>query len=326
MPRALALALTLALVAAAPAAAQEIRIRFAGNLPPENSNSRAMEVFKQEVERRSNGAIRVDTFPAMQLGGAKDNLDQVKTGTLQAAYLSTAFMTGFVPKLGVFNLPFLFKDRETAFRILDGPLGQELEREMERAGFKSLGFWENGWRHITNSKRPIAVPEDLAGLKIRLQNNSVHLRTFKLLGANPVPMDIKEVYAAMQQGVIDGHENPFCNTLNLKFYEVQKYLTVSGHFYDLMGAIMNKRFYDRLPRDAQQIVDAAARAATEFQRRQAAADDLGCFEELKRKGMQVTTMSPAALARFRELTRPVYREFERELGRDLIERFVAANR
>ena len=320
------LALLVTLVLASPVSAQVIKIRFAGNLPPENSNSRAMEVFKHEVERLTAGSISVDTFPAMQLGGAKDNLDQVKTGTLQAAYLSTAFMTGFVPKLGVYNLPFIFKDRETAFRALDGPIGKELEREMEKAGFKNLGFWENGWRHMTNSKRPITTPEDLAGLKIRLQNNSVHLRTFKLLGANPVPMDIKEVYSAMQQGVIDGHENPFCNTLNLKFYEVQKYLSVSGHFYDLMGAIMNKRFYDSLPKDKQAIIDRAARAATEFQRKQAVEDDLKCLEALKQKGMQVNTMSPAALVKFREMTLPVYKEFEKELTKDLIDRFAAANR
>ncbi|MBI4247159.1 MAG: DctP family TRAP transporter solute-binding subunit [Candidatus Rokubacteria bacterium] len=322
----LALALALMLLLAPPVAAQEVKIRFAGNLPPANSNSKAMEVFKQEVEKRSRGTIKVDTFPAMQLGGAKDNLDQVKTGTLQAAYLSTAFMTGFVPKLGVFNLPFLFKDRDTAFKILDGSLGKELEREMERTGFKNLGFWENGWRHMTNSKRPITTAEDLSGLKVRLQNNSVHLRTFKLLGANPVPMDIKEVYSAMQQGVIDGHENPFCNTLNLKFYEVQKHLSVSGHFYDLMGAIMNKRFYDGLPKDKQQLIDAAARTATDFQRKQAVEDDLRCLEELKKKGMQVNTMSTPALAKFRELTQPVYKEFERELTKELIDRFVAANK
>jgi len=320
------LALAVTLVLATPASAQQVKIRFAGNLPPENSNSRAMEVFKHEVERLSAGGMLVDTFPAMQLGGAKDNLDQVKTGTLQAAYLSTAFMTGFVSKLGVFNLPFIFKDRETAFRVLDGPIGKEIEREMEKAGFKNLGFWENGWRHMTNSKRPITTRDDLSGLKIRLQNNSVHLRTFKLLGANPVPMDIKEVYSAMQQGVIDGHENPFCNTLNLKFYEVQKYLSVSGHFYDLMGAIMNKRFYDSLPKDKQAIIDRAARAATEFQRKQAVEDDLKCLEALKQKGMQVNTMSPAALVKFREMTLPVYKEFEKELTKDLIDRFAAANR
>jgi len=320
------LALAVTLVLATPASAQQVKIRFAGNLPPENSNSRAMEVFKHEVERLSAGGMLVDTFPAMQLGGAKDNLDQVKTGTLQAAYLSTAFMTGFVSKLGVFNLPFIFKDRETAFRVLDGPIGKEIEREMEKAGFKNLGFWENGWRHMTNSKRPITTRDDLSGLKIRLQNNSVHLRTFKLLGANPVPMDIKEVYSAMQQGVIDGHENPFCNTLNLKFYEVQKYLSVSGHFYDLMGAIMNKRFYDSLPKDKQGIIDRAARAATEFQRKQAVEDDLKCLEALKQKGMQVNTMSPVALVKFREMTLPVYKEFEKELTKDLIDRFAAANR
>lgn len=316
----------LMLLWAASAEAQVVKIRFAGNLPPENSNSRAMEVFKQEVERLSKGSIAVDTFPGMQLGGAKDNLDQVKTGTLQAAYLSTAFMTGFVAKLGVFNLPFIFKDRETAFQVLDGPIGKEIEREMEKTGFKNLGFWENGWRHMTNSRRPITTAEDLSGLKIRLQNNSVHLRTFKLLGANPVPMDIKEVYSAMQQGVIDGHENPFCNTLNLKFYEVQKHLSVSGHFYDLMGAIMNKRFYDSLPRDKQEAIDRAARVATEFQRKQAAEDDLKCLETLKQRGMQVNTMSPAALAKFREMTLPVYKEFEKELTKDLIDRFAAANR
>ncbi len=306
--------------------AAEVKMRFAGNLPPANSNSKAMEVFKEEVARLSGGQIRVDTFPGMQLGGAKENVDMTKSGSLEATYVGVAFLTGFVPKLNLLNLPFAWKDRHTAFVVLDGPIGKELEGDLNRAGFKLIGFWENGWRHITNSKRPIRTPEDLKGIKIRVQPAEVYLKTFRAFGANPGPMDIKEVYSALQQGVMDAQENPFANIYNLKFYEVQKYLTVAGYTYDLMGAVMHKRFFDTLAPEHQRAVDAAARTATVFQRRQAEAGDAVALENLKKAGMQVNVLTPQELALFQERVKGVYKEFEKDLGKDLIERFLAANR
>lgn len=320
------LTFALTLLLAAPAAAQEIKIRFAGNLPAANSNSKAMEVFKEEAAKLSGGKIKVDTFPGMQLGGAKENVDMTKSGSLEATYVGVAFLTGFVPRLNLLNLPFAWKDRQTAFKILDGPIGKELEGDLGRAGFRLLGFWENGWRHITNSKRPIRTPEDLRGIKIRVQPAEVYLKTFRAFGANPTPMDIKEVYSALQQGVIDAQENPFANIYNLKFYEVQKYLTVAGYTYDLMGAVMNKRLYDGLSPEHRRAVDGAAHAATEFQRKQAEADDAVALENLKKAGMQVNVLTAQELAPFRERVRGLYGEFERDLGKDLVDRFLAANR
>ena len=313
-------------LATSEARAQTLKIRFAGNMPAQNANSKAMVVFKEEIEKLSGGKIQVDNFPAMQLGGAGENVDMVKSGTLFMAYAGAAYFVGFVPELGVISLPFLFKDRATMQRIATGPLGKDLLKEMDRAGFVGLALWDLGSRNMTNSKRPITQPSDLEGLKIRLQPSKVMLASFRALGANPVAMDIKEVYSALKQGVIDGHENPFAFIRDHRMYEVQKYLSVTNHFYDVMVVAANKKTFAEQPKEIQEILWKGMEKATQWQWEQAGKDDSAAFEELKAKGMAVNTLTPAAAKTFQQKTESVYKESEPSIGKKWIDRFMEANR
>ncbi|HSB03803.1 MAG TPA: TRAP transporter substrate-binding protein [Thermodesulfobacteriota bacterium] len=305
--------------------AQTLKIRFAGNMPAQNANSKAMVVFKEEVEKLSGGKVQVDLFPAMQLGGAGENVDMVKSGTLFMCYAGAAYFVGYVPEIGVISLPFLFRDRPTVQKIMTGELGKELLKEMDKAGMVGLAIWDLGSRNITNGKRPITQPSDLEGLKIRLQPSKVMLASFKALGANPVAMDIKEVYSALKQGVIDGHENPFAFIRDHRMYEVQKYLSVTGHFYDVMIVAANKKSFNEQPKDIQDMMWKALDKATKYQWEQAGKDDNEAFNELKQKGMTVNTLTPAQAKLFQDKTQSIYQESEKGIGKKWIDKFIQAN-
>jgi tripartite ATP-independent transporter DctP family solute receptor len=320
------LMVALGLVAAASSAwAQTLKIRFAGNMPAQNHSSKAMVVFKEEVEKLSGGKIQVDLFPAMQLGGASENVDMVKSGTLFMAYAGAAYFVGYIPEFGVISLPFLFKDRPTTQKIMTGPLGKELLKEADKAGFAGLAFWDLGSRNITNSKRPIAQPNDLDGIKLRLQPSKVMMNTFKALGANPVAMDIKEVYSALKQGVIDAQENPFTHIRDHRFYEVQKYLSVTGHFYDVMAVVANKKSWNDQPREFQEILLKGIEKGTQYSWQQAGKEDEEAFQDLKGKGMTVNTLTPAQSKLFRDKSESVYKENEKSIGKQWIAKFLQAN-
>jgi tripartite ATP-independent transporter DctP family solute receptor len=309
-----------------PVWALTIAIKFAGNMPTQNANSKAMVVFKEEVEQLSGGTVQVDLFPAMQLGGASENVDMVKSGTLFMCYVGAAYAVGYVPELGVLSLPFLFKDRETAHQIVTGPLGKELLQEMDKAGFVGMAFWDLGSRNITNNKRPIFEPGDLKGIKLRLQPSKVMLATFRSLGANPVAMGIKEVYSALKQGVIDAQENPFAFIRDHRFYEVQQYLSVTGHFYDVMAVFANKQRFNELPKDVQGFIWKAMEKATEYQWGQAGKDDEEAFQELMNNGMSINKPQASQMELFRKKTASVYEEQEKSIGKAWIEKFVNANK
>jgi len=305
--------------------AQTLKIRFAGNMPAQNHSSKAMVVFKEEVEKLSGGKIQVDLFPGMQLGGASENVDMVKSGTLFMCYAGAAYFMGFVPELGVISLPFIFKDRPTVEKIMIGPIGKDLLKETDKAGFAGLAIWDLGSRNITNSKRPINVPQDLEGLKIRLQPAKVMLNTFKALGANPVAMDIKEVYSALKQGVIDGQENPFTHIRDHRFYEVQKYLSVTGHFYDVMVVAANKKSFYEQPKEFQEILWKGVEKGTQYSWAQAGKEDAEAFQDLQSKGMVVNKLTPEQAKLFRDKSMSVYKENEGTIGKKWIDGFLQAN-
>jgi len=305
------------------AEAADYTVRLGSAAPPVHPLTRANFEFKKYLEERSGGRIEVKVLHSGQLGGVRENLEMVKAGTLTACIGDTAFLEAFVPKLGVINLPFVFPDRDAAFTLLDGPIGQELIKEMERAGFKSLGLTENGFRHITNNVRPINTPDDLKGIKIRVQTNPVHLKVFRLLGANPIPMDWPEVYSALQQKVIDAQENPLSIIYPLKVYEVQKYLSLTGHFYGVFGVYMNKRFFDGLPPDLQKAVDSSARDSILWHRKTIVAEEAGYLEGLKKVGIGINQPSPEQLKLFRDKAAPVYDDVRKTVGPELMDRFLA---
>jgi len=200
-----ALIAALALVATGNVQAEKIRI--AGNFAVEHSSSKAMEIFKQELSSLTGGKLTADIFPAMQLGGAKENVDQVRSGAIMGTWIGISYLSRTVPELEAVSLPFVFANREQAFKVMDSKVGDLLNQKLAAKGFTTLGYMELGSRNVTNNKRPLKSIEDFKGLKIRMQPNETHLASFRAIGASPAPMGIKEVYSAMQQGVLDGQEN-----------------------------------------------------------------------------------------------------------------------
>ena len=317
------LAGALALGLASASAQAQSTLRIVGNFAKEHPSSVAMLLFQSEVKRLTNDQIKVEIFDNMQLGGAKENVDATRAGTVFATWVGMAFLSRTVPELEAVSLPFLFPSRETAFKVIDGPVGELLDKKLADKGFASLGFMELGSRQVTNSKRPIVTLDDFKGLKIRLQPNETHLATFRALGANAVAMDVKEIYSAMQQGVIDGQENPFINIQTSRYFEVQKYLTKSDHFFDFIAVVANKRQLDALKPEHKAAVQAAMKAAIAQQRSVAARADAEALEDLKKKGMEYNELTPAVIDQLRKATSGIVDELRKRLGNELIDSVLA---
>ena len=318
----IAIAVSLAAAAILPAQAQD-KIRIAGNFAAEHSSSIAMEQdFKAELARLTGNKLSVDIFPAMQLGGAKENVDAVRSGSLFMTWVGAAFLTRIVPELEAVSLPFLFPSREAAFKTIDGPVGQLLDQKLGDKGFISLGWMELGSRHVTNKVRPIKTMADMKGLKIRLQPNETHLATFRALGANPVAMDVKELYSALEQGVVDGQENPYAIIQAGRYGEVQKYLSNTGHFFDFIAIVANRKQFMALKPETQQAIRGAMTAAIAHQRKLAVELDGKALDELKKK-MQYDALSPQALEEMRAASVPVVEQVRKRAGAELVDRVVA---
>lgn len=317
-----ALACALALTLPLPALAQQ-KLQIAGNFANEHPSSVAVEqVFRKEVARLTNNQLQVDVFPAMQLGGAKENVDAVRSGTLAITWVGAAFLSRIVPELEAVSLPFVFPNREAAFRVIDGPVGAAIDRKLQAKGFVSLGWMELGMREVTNSKLPIRSMADLKGLKIRLQPNETHLATFRALGANPVAMDVKELYSALEQHVVDGQENPYTVISASRFSEVQKHLSNTGHFFDFIAVVASKKAFEQLKPDHQKAVRDAMTSTIAFQRKLAAEEESKRLAELKGR-MTYTELTPAAREEMRKATLPVVEDVKKRAGADLVNQVLA---
>ena len=310
------------LLIAAPAAAQE-KIRVAGNFATEHSSSIAMEkVFKTELARLSNNQLGVDIFPAMQLGGAKENVDAVRSGALFMTWVGVAFLSRIVPELEAISLPFLMPNREVAFKVIDGEVGQLIDKRYAEKGFISLGWMELGSRQVTNSRRPLRAIADFKGLKIRMQPLETHLATFRALGANPVAMDIKELYSALQTGVMDGQENPFAIIQANRYFEVQKFVSKTGHFYDFIAIVANRKQLEAMKPEHQKAIRGAMTAAVAYQRKIAADLDAKAVDELKKR-MQYNELPPQVREEMRKASAGVVDQVKARIGADLVDRVLA---
>lgn len=299
------------------------KIRVAGNFAVDHSSSLAMEKFKDELAKLSGGSLTADVFPAMQLGGAKENVDQVRSGTVFMTWIGIAYLSRTVQELEAVSLPFVFANRDQAFKVIDGRVGDLLNRKLAAKGYVALGYMELGSRNVTNNVRPLKTIDDFKGLKIRLQPNETHLATFRAIGANPVSMGIKEVYSALQQGVLDGEENPFSIIATKRFDEVQKYLSDSGHFFDFIIVVANKKKYDGLSAEHRDAVNKAMAKAVSWQRARAADEDLASRAELVKRGMQFDPLSDATRAQLKQSTAGVVDELKKKIGTDVIDAVLA---
>jgi tripartite ATP-independent transporter DctP family solute receptor len=315
-------ALAFAAVSTLPAHAQD-KVRLAGNFEVAHSSSVAMEkVFKPELLKQSNNQLDVDLFPAMQLGGAKENVDAVRSGTLLMTWVGAAYLSRIVTELEAVSLPFLFPSREVAFKVMDGNVGKLLDAKLAEKNFLSLGWMDLGSRNVTNNRRPIKSIEDFKGLKIRLQPNETHLATFRALGANAVAMDVKELYSALEQKVLDGQENPYAIIRAGRYNEVQKFLSNTGHFFDFIAIIANKKNFEALKPEYQKAIRGAMAAAVAHQRKLAIDADREALDEL-RKRMQYDELPTAEIAKMRTAAAPVVEQVKKRAGAALVDQVVA---
>ncbi len=277
--------------------------------PPGQSFVVASEKFKEMVEQRTNGRLKVQIYPSSQLGGEREMQEMVALGTLEMSVSGVAVV--YEPLFALLEAPYLFRDREQIRKVYASPVVADLSQGLLAKGIRVVGFYENGFRQITNSTRPINTPADAKGLKIRTPENLAQIETFKALGAIPTPMAYNELYNAMAQGVVDGQENPLQNIWTGKMYEVQKYLAMTGHIYNSAYVIANNKFWTGLPADIRKIADESLTEACNWQMDYVANLDKKLLEDLKAKGMQVTSPDREA---FRKATAPAYDAFYAKFG------------
>lgn len=311
--------LSAGLVTASATASAAQTLRIVGNFPSDHTSSLAMEQFKADVEKASAGELKIAVFPAMQLGGAQENVDQVRSGAVFLTWISTAYLSRTVPELSALSLPFLFENRQQAFKVIDGPVGQVMSDKLADKGFSALGYMELGSRNLTNNEHPVKSMADLQGLKIRLQPDETHLATFRALGANPTTMDVKEVYSALQQGVLDGEENPYAVIRDRNFDQVQKYISDTAHFFDYIVVVANKKKLDKLSPEMRKIVTDAMNKAVSTQRLMAATEDQKALADLQSRGMQFDAVSPEFREAMKKATAGVVDGVREKAGSELVD-------
>ena len=299
---------TVALAAMGLASAQDIKdrtLKFGLNSPEGHPAVAGMKKFKESVEAKSGGKIKVQLFLNGTLGSDQATLSALKGGTVEMAVMNSGILASEVKALEVFDFPFLFANEKEADAITDGPIGQKMHALLADKGIVGLSYWELGFRNITTGKRAINKVDDIAGLKLRVIPNAINVDWVKALGANPTPMPFPEVYAALEQGAIDGQENPISVIAANKFWEVQKFMAVTNHQYNPQSVIFSKKVWDTLSTAEKKIIDESADEAVKIQRQAARAAVASNLELLKKNGMTVTQLPPAEVAKLREKMKPV---------------------
>ena len=273
----------------------------------------AIDTFAKEVAARTGGRYKIETFYNGSLGGERESIEAVQLGTQELAFSSTGPVPNFVPETKILDVPFLFRDKAHARAVLDGPIGQDLLTKFDAKGFKALVWAENGFRHMTNSKRDVNAPEDLKGLKMRTMENPVHIAAYKGLGIITTPMAFPEVFTALQQGTVDGQENPLPVIMSAKFSQVQKHLSLTGHVYSPCILLMNKASFEKLSAADKTAFLEAAKVAAKANRDRVDQDDANGVKELRAQGM--TVIENVDKAKFVAMLAPVNAEFEKQFGK-----------
>lgn len=281
------------------------------------------EKFKEIVEKKTDGKVKVEIYANGLLGNDRTMIEGLELGTVEAVGVSTSMLANWAPSMLAYDLPFSIKNEEVADKILDGPFGEKSAKQLEKEGILLVGYMENGFRHLTNSKREIKSVEDVKGLKIRTMQTPLILETWKNLGANPTPLAYTELFTAMEQKVIDGQENPYGNMALDKFYEVQKYLTKTNHLYNPMGLVLSKKFYDQLDKEQQEIVKEAAKEASAHQRELNRKKSEEYLKILEDNGMKVTELSEKEMKKFEDKVQSVYADFSDEIGKEYLDEYLA---
>ncbi|HWP19737.1 MAG TPA: TRAP transporter substrate-binding protein [Burkholderiaceae bacterium] len=273
-------------------------------------------VFCNEIEKNTQGRYKCQHFPNSALGGEREQIEAVQLGTQDLVNTSTGPLGNFVPEVKIVDIPFLFRDYDHARKVMDGPIGQELQKKMAAKGLINLAWTENGFRHMTNSKRPIVKADDASGLKMRTMENKVHMDGYKTFGILPTPMPFPELFTALQQGTVDGQENPIPVILASKFSQVQKHLSLTGHVYSPAALILSPNVWNKLSDADKQVFLEAAKKGAAAQRKKVNDDEANGIAQLKKDGMQVVEKVDGES--FRKAVAPAYAQYAKEFGADKI--------
>ena len=318
--RTLIAAATVATLAAPFAAlAQDIKpriIRFGYGLNEASNQGRAAKVFAEAVDKASGGKMKVRAIGAAALGPDTQMQQALIGGAQEMMVGSTATLVGITKEMALWDTPFLFSNAKEADALLDGPIGDKIKAKLQDKGLVGLVYWENGFRNLTNSKRPVNKMEDFDGIKLRVMQNNVFLTSFNTLGANAVPMSFSELFGALETKTVDGQENPFNTILSSKFYEVQKYLTVTNHVYSPWIMLVSKKWWDGLSKDEQKVLNDAAKISRDFERKDTREEASKAVADLKAKGMQVNELPRAEADRMRNKLTRVYAVIAADVGMD----------
>jgi len=316
----LALAAAGLLGASFAAVAQDIKprlIRFGYGLNENSNQGRAVKLFAEQVEKASGGKMKIRAIGAAALGPDTQMQQALIGGAQEMMVGSTATLVGITKEMALWDTPFLFNSAKEADAVLDGPIGQKVMDKLQEKGLVGLVYWENGFRNMTNSQRPVAKMEDLGGIKLRVMQNPVYLEAFKTLGANAIPLPFSELFSALETKTVDGQENPYNTILSSKFYEVQKYLSVTNHVYSPWIVLVSKKWWDQLSKAEQKVLLDAAKVSREYERKDTRAEAGRALSDLKAKGMQINELSPAESARMRDKLTKVNATIATNVGMDL---------
>lgn len=315
----------LVFVSTEPAGAADPQYKFrmgcimAENVPTGKGGNRMIE----EIEKRSKGRIKVDAFYKGQLGGELDMLGQVRMGMLDLGIISPALVASVEPTFSILDLPFIWKSDVAVRKVLDGPIGHKMLNLLEVKGIKGFAWGELGFRVIMTTKKPILSPEDLKGLKIRVVENPLYIQTLRAYGANAVPMAWPEVYTALDQGTIDGVDTNLMGLMQANMYDVAKCLAVTNHIYTGMVILMNLKTYQKLPKELQQVMLEAAKIGGDYNRELVRKEDEDAIGFMEKKGVKVTRPEQEP---FKAIAAKVYKQFSVQVGQDLIDQVIAAQK
>ncbi|MFP8967680.1 TRAP transporter substrate-binding protein [Pokkaliibacter sp. CJK22405] len=321
---ALGVALSVGAVAASAADIKPRLIRFGYGLNQDSKQGRAVDYFAEELGKLSGGKFKVKTFGGAALGSDVQMQNALIGGAQELLVGSTSTLVGIDPRMGVWDLPFLFDSAEQADKVLDGDYGQKLLDGLQEHGLVGLVYWENGFRNLTNSKRPIEKMSDLDGIKLRVMQNPMYLDLFKSMGANAVPMSFSELFTALETKAVDGQENPVTTIQSSKFYEVQPYLSLTRHVYSPWIVTMSKVFWDKLSDDEKAIVMEAAKKSRDFERKDSREQAVKAMAFLKENGMKINEVPADEVAKMREKAQAVINAQASVVGQDTLDGLRAA--
>ena len=313
---ALCIALSVVVLSCACGYAATTTIKIGHVLNTDHSWHKNLDGFAKDVQKETEGRVVIQLFPSGQLGNEKDMVEGLTLGTIDAGLIGGGSFQSLDPKFGIEALPYAWPSHEAAYKAFDGKLGKYLFDLLEKKGIVGLAWWENGFRHITNNHKPIVKPEDLKGLKIRVTPDKMRLDTFKLLGAAPMAINFGELYSALQQGVVDGQENPYAIIYSNAFNEVQKYLSNSGHIWGSAVLCVNSDVWNKISAADKETIKKLAVKWRDLQRKETIKEENEFLEKLKAKGMKVNDVDKAA---FQKAVQPVWKEYESTFGKELMD-------